>query len=62
MSNLKIPKKTKLKTKIRQLFCRHKNIEEYTEDSVMFLHLQGETVYHVCDDCKKIIKTTFRRY
>lgn len=44
--------------KIKQLFCKHKNIGYYTKNS-KFHHLQGERVYRICQDCNKVVDSEF---
>lgn len=47
-----------IKVKIKQLFCKHKNIE-YKRRITKFNHLQGERVYKFCADCGKLLDSEF---
>lgn len=47
-----------IKVKIKQLFCKHKNIE-YKRRITEFHHLQGERVYKFCADCGKLLDSEF---
>jgi hypothetical protein len=40
---------------VKQLFCRHKNIE-YKQPITKFHALNTEPVYTVCADCGKLLK------
>lgn len=44
--------------KLKQLFCRHKNVGYYQKNSI-FHALNGERVYRICEDCGKIIDSEF---
>lgn len=47
-----------LKTRIKQLFCKHKNIE-YKEPITKFHALNTNTVCTFCVDCGKLLKTEY---
>ena len=49
------------KNKFMQLFCRHKNIGSFTDQSTL-QSISGETVYHICKDCGKMKGKQFLRY
>lgn len=51
----------KLKIKLKQLFCRHKNTQWMKEKS-KFQCLSGDRIYLVCKDCEKILDSTFREH
>ncbi|MFD2658570.1 50S ribosomal protein L32 [Gracilibacillus thailandensis] len=51
----------KKKNKLMQLFCKHKNIGSFTEQST-FQSLSGETVHHICTDCGKYKGKQFLEY
>lgn len=46
-----------LKTKIKQMFCRHET-ESYLRKGE-FSHLQGSTICYVCRKCGKVVKEEF---
>ena len=45
-------------SKLRQLFCRHKNTTPHIKREP-YLCLSGQTVYHICDRCRKIVREEF---
>lgn len=47
-----------IKVKIKQLFCKHKNIE-YKRRITKYHHLQGERIYKFCADCGKLLDSEF---
>lgn len=47
-----------MKNRIKQLFCRHKNIE-YKQPVSKFHALNTETVCTFCADCGKLLKTEY---
>lgn len=49
------------KNKIMQMFCRHKNIGSFKQQS-KFQSISGETVLHICKDCGKQMGKQFLRY
>ena len=53
---MKLNKRETIKTKIKQLFCKHKNIE-YMQPRTKYLTLNTETVCTFCADCGKLLKT-----
>lgn len=44
--------------KLRQLFCKHKNVE-YKEIVSKYHHLQGERIFIFCADCGKALGSRF---
>lgn len=44
--------------KIKQLFCKHKNIE-YKRRITEYHHLQGDRIYYFCADCGKLLDSEF---
>lgn len=44
--------------KIKQLFCKHKNIE-YKRRITEYHHLQGDRIYKFCADCGKLLDSEF---
>lgn len=51
----------KVKGKIGQFFCKHKNTGWYTK-SHKFKSLQGDTQYKVCKDCGKELASVSCEY
>jgi len=49
------------KNKFLQMFCRHKNVGSFTEQST-FQSLAGETIHHICKDCGKVKGKQVLRY
>ena len=47
-----------IKVKIKQLFCKHKNIE-YKRRITEYPHLQGDRIYKFCADCGKLLDSEF---
>lgn len=47
----------KLKTKQKQMVCRHETVPCVKRGR--FQHLQGVTVYHVCQKCGKVVDSEF---
>lgn len=47
-----------IKKKIKQLFCKHKNIKYFRRNSV-YLPLHGERIYMFCGDCGKDLGSRF---
>lgn len=47
-----------IKVKIKQLFCKHKNIE-YKRRITEYHHLQGDRIYKFCADCGKLLDSDF---
>lgn len=47
-----------IKVKIKQLFCKHKNIE-YKRRITEYHHLQGDRIYKFCADCGKLLNSEF---
>ena len=47
-----------IKVKIKQLFCKHKNIE-YKRRITKYHHLQGDRIYKFCADCGKLLDSEF---
>ncbi len=47
-----------IKVKIKQLFCKHKNIE-YKRRITEYHHLQGDRIYKFCADCGKFLDSEF---
>lgn len=47
-----------MKNRIKQLFCRHKNIE-YKQPVSKFHALNTATVCTFCADCGKLLKTEY---
>lgn len=47
-----------IKVKIKQLFCKHKNIE-YKRRITEYHHLQGDQIYKFCSDCGKLLDSEF---
>jgi hypothetical protein len=47
-----------IKNKIRQLFCKHENIE-YMESVSKFHPLHGQRIYMFCADCGKELGSRF---
>lgn len=47
-----------IKVKIKQLLCKHKNIE-YKRRITEYHHLQGERIYKFCADCGKLLDSEF---
>ena len=58
METLEISKNQSFKQKIKQLFCKHKNIGYYRMQT-KYHNIQGENVYRICEDCNKIIDREF---
>lgn len=48
----------KIKNKIKQLFCKHKNIEYFRRKSI-YQPLHGERIYMFCADCGKELGSRF---
>lgn len=48
----------KIKNKIKQLLCQHKNIE-YKRRITKYNHLQGDRIYKFCSDCGKLLDSEF---
>ena len=44
--------------KIKQLFCKHINIE-YKRRITEYHHLQGDRIYKFCADCGKLLDSEF---
>lgn len=44
--------------RIRQLFCRHKKTSPHIKKE-LFLALNGQNVYHICDKCGRIVREEF---
>ena len=51
----------KLKIKLKQLFCRHKN-KLWMKKKSTFQCLSGDEIFLVCKDCGKILDSTFREH
>lgn len=51
-------RKNQIKVKIKQLFCKHKNIE-YKRRITEYHHLQGDRIYKFCTDCGKLLDSEF---
>ncbi|GAQ17988.1 interferon-induced 35 kDa protein [Oceanobacillus picturae] len=49
------------KNKLKQFFCKHKNVGSYTEQTE-FQTLSGETVLHICKDCGTLMGKQFLEY
>ncbi|MCW0263108.1 hypothetical protein [Fusobacterium vincentii] len=49
----------KLKIKLKQLLCRHKN-KGWMKKKSTFQCLSGDEIFLVCKDCGKILDSTFR--
>lgn len=47
-----------INVKIKQLFCKHKNIE-YKRRITEYHHLQGDRIYKFCADCGKLLDSEF---
>lgn len=47
-----------IKTKIKQIFCRHKETELMTQKGPFFV-ISGERVYKVCKRCGKVTSSYF---
>lgn len=47
-----------IKLKIKQLFCKHGNVE-YKEKISKYHHLQGKRVYCFCSECGKLLGSEF---
>lgn len=47
----------RLKTMLKQMVCRHKIEVRVKREE--YHHLQGDTVYHVCRKCGKVVKEEF---
>ena len=47
-----------LKTRVKQLFCKHKHIE-YKEPITKYHALNTNTVCTFCADCGKLLKTEY---
>lgn len=47
-----------IKVKIKQLLCKHKNIE-YKRRITEYQHLQGDRIYKFCADCGKLLDSEF---
>jgi len=47
-----------IKVKIKQLFCKHKNIE-YKRRITEYHHLHGDRIYKFCADCGKLLDSEF---
>lgn len=47
-----------IKKKIKQLFCKHKNIEYFRRKSI-YHPLHGEMIYMLCADCGKELGSRF---
>ena len=56
-----LDKKPGIKTKIKQFFCKHKNVGFFRLET-KFHHLHGEVVYTICEDCGKILKDEFMEW
>lgn len=56
-----IDKKSGIKTKIKQFFCKHKNVGFYRMET-KFHSLNGEEVYTICEDCRKILESEFMEW
>lgn len=47
----------RLKTILKQMVCRHEIEQRVKKEE--YSHLQGDTVYHVCRKCGKVVKEEF---
>lgn len=47
-----------IKVKIKQLLCKHKNIE-FKRRITKYHHLQGDRIYKFCADCEKLLDSEF---
>lgn len=52
---------TKIKEKLKMLFCKHEHTTWYTKSS-QFYCISGERRYKICDDCGEEISTIFVKY
>ncbi len=56
------PNIIKIKGKIGQLLCRHKNTQWFVKESRDFQPISGEIRVHVCKDCGKEVSRYFAQY